>query len=62
MVSRFIRPLCVRPQQTLNHVVNVCPFTKFGGEAGDNSIRWLEFTEVTALANGNELMMMTTMM
>jgi len=40
----------------MNHMVNMCPFTKFGGrlqflhEAGDDAIHWLEFTAATALA------------
>jgi len=37
----------------MNHIVNVCPLTKFGGvlrslhEAGDDAIHWLEFTTAT---------------
>jgi len=49
--------LCVCDQQrTMNHMVNVCPFTKFGGglhsldEAGDDVVHWLEFTLATARA------------
>ena len=47
-------------QQTMNHVVNVCPFTKFGGglqslhEASDDAVHWLEFTAATAFARWNE--------
>jgi len=43
-------------QQTMNHMVNMCPSTKFGGglkslhEAGDDAIQWLESTAATALA------------
>ena len=43
-------------QQTMNHMVNMCPFTMFGGrlhslhEAGDDAVHWLEFTAATALA------------
>ena len=43
-------------QQTMNHMVNECPSTKFGGglhslhEAGDDAIHWLESTAATALA------------
>ena len=45
-------------KQTMNHIVNECPSTKFGGrlqslhEAGDDAIHWLEFSAATArLAN-----------
>jgi len=40
----------------MNRIVNVCPFTKFGGglqslhEAGDDAIHRLESTMPTALA------------
>ena len=48
--------LCVcGQQQTMNHTVNECPFTKFRGglhslhEVGDDAIHWLESTAATAL-------------
>ena len=43
-------------RQTMNHIVDRCPLTKFEGrlnllhEAGDDAATWLEYTATVALA------------
>ena len=43
-------------QQTMNHIVDTCPLTKFEGglnllhEAEDDAVTWLESTATAALA------------
>jgi len=50
-------PLCdCGEQQTMDQIVNSCPFTKLDGgllslrEANDDAINWLKTTETKALA------------
>ena len=52
MWPHFIRPLCVRPAANISHMVNIFPFTKFGG--GLQSYMKLVMMQTTVLAKWNE--------